>query len=612
MKASYLETLDRIKDEHAEMSKHVNQQRSDIEKVALEKENMNRSYMTYAEVSNTLRSDLRKAEEINTRLQEFIMQSLAPQLSQDNQANCLAALEAFKTASPRENGNGAPALPPGFPPGAAGMLGMMPNMPFGMSPAMSQLFNQFASPHVNGGDGAGGSSGGASEAKKAKLEDPDDGELEIDVTNDDHPSTASNGGAANKNGRDSTNSVASSGASTPSIASNSRARQQQQPLAGLQGLEQMNFLAGFNPNLLRQASAAGGFNFLNDPHAQARLAAAIGQIGSRPAYSFKIVDGGVPTPTSFPPDAQKGPGIPTGLKKKMELNHGEVVCAATISRDNSRVYTGGKGCVKIWDVKESDISGATVVNRPPIASLDCLKENYIRSCKLFEDGNTLLIGGEASTVALWDLTTETKTLDLETDSQACYALAMSPDEKLLFACLADGNILIYDIHNKVKVGTLPGHQDGASCLDLSKDGTKLWSGGLDNSVRCWDLAQRKEVAKHDFASQVFSLGCCPNDEWVAVGMENNYVEVLSTTGKEKYQLTQHESCVLSLKFAHSGKFFISTGKDNALNAWRTPYGASLFQLKENSSVLSCDISFDDSLIVTGSGEKKATLYAVEY
>lgn len=66
-----------------------------------------------------------------------------------------------------------------------------------------------------------------------------------------------------------------------------------------------------DPNLLRQASAAGGFNFLNDPHAQARLAAAIGQIGSRPAYSFKIVDGGVPTPTSFPPDAQKGPGIPT-------------------------------------------------------------------------------------------------------------------------------------------------------------------------------------------------------------------------------------------------------------------------------------------------------------
>lgn len=74
----------------------------------------------------------------------------------------------------------------------------------------------------------------------------------------------------------------------------------------------------------------------------------------------------------------------------------------------------------------------------------------------------------------------------------------------------------------------------------------------------------------------------------------------------------HESCVLSLKFAHSGKWFISTGKDNVLNAWRTPYGASLLTAKESSSVLSCDISSDDKYIVTGSGEKKATVYEVGY
>ncbi|VDM85314.1 unnamed protein product [Strongylus vulgaris] len=53
-------------------------------------------------------------------------------------------------------------------------------------------------------------------------------------------------------------------------------------------------------------------------------------------------------------------------------------------------------------------------------------------------------------------------------------------------------------------------------------------------------------------------------------MENNNVEVgfsqyplvdvLNTTRTEKYQLHQHESCVLSLKFAHSGRWFVSTGK----------------------------------------------------
>lgn len=36
------------------------------------------------------------------------------------------------------------------------------------------------------------------------------------------------------------------------------------------------------------------------------------------------------------------------------------------------------------------------------------------------------------------------------------------------------------------------------------------------------------------------------------------------------------------------------------------------QTKETSSVLSCDISTDDKYIVTGSGDKKATVYEVLY
>lgn len=117
-------------------------------------------------------------------------------------------------------------------------------------------------------------------------------------------------------------------------------------------------------------------------------------------------------------------------------------------------------------------------------------------------------------------------------------------------------------------------------------------------------------------------------------MENSHVEVLHASKPDKYQLHLHESCVLSLRFAACGKWFVSTGKDNLLNAWRTPYGASIFQVsyyiyfiilikkckliiifiqsKETSSVLSCDISTDDKYIVTGSGDKKATVYEVIY
>lgn len=53
-----------------------------------------------------------------------------------------------------------------------------------------------------------------------------------------------------------------------------------------------------------------------------------------------------------------------------------------------------------------------------------------------------------------------------------------------------------------------GHTDGASCIDISHDGTKLWTGGLDNTVRSWDLREGRQLQQHDFTSQV-SLGDSP-------------------------------------------------------------------------------------------------------
>jgi len=62
-----------------------------------------------------------------------------------------------------------------------------------------------------------------------------------------------------------------------------------------------------------------------------------------------------------------------------------------------------------------------------------------------------------------------------------------------------------------------GHTDGASCIDVSPDGMKLWSGGLDNTVRSWDLTSGKQFHQFDFSSQIFSLGCCSTGDWLAVG-----------------------------------------------------------------------------------------------
>uniref|UniRef100_H2RQ92 Transducin-like enhancer protein 4 n=1 Tax=Takifugu rubripes TaxID=31033 RepID=H2RQ92_TAKRU len=329
-----------------------------------------------------------------------------------------------------------------------------------------------------------------------------------------------------------------------------------------------------------------------DPHHHIRVPglppSLSGIPGGKPAYSFHVSADGQMQPVPFPPDSLIGPGIPRHARQINTLGHGEVVCAVTISNPTRHVYTGGKGCVKVWDISHPG-------NKTPVSQLDWTTTSAPVGCS--PTVPTRRFASPAAPTGTSLSGTFTTRLWFGTEPGGAMAGLWG------VACSS---------HACFSFRQFQGHTDGASCIDISNDGTKLWTGGLDNTVRSWDLREGRQLQQHDFTSQIFSLGYCPTGEWLAVGMENNNVEVLHVTKPDKYQLHLHESCVLSLRFAHCGKWFVSTGKDNLLNAWRTPYGASIFQSKESSSVLSCDISIDDKYIVTGSGDKKATVYEVNY
>lgn len=52
------------------------------------------------------------------------------------------------------------------------------------------------------------------------------------------------------------------------------------------------------------------------------------------------------------------------------------------------------------------------------------RDNYIRSVKLLPDGRTLIVGGEASNLSIWDLASPSPRIkaELTSNAPACYAL----------------------------------------------------------------------------------------------------------------------------------------------------------------------------------------------
>lgn len=89
------------------------------------------------------------------------------------------------------------------------------------------------------------------------------------------------------------------------------------------------------------------------------------------AYSFHQTPDGQLQPVPFPSDALIGAGIPRHARQINTLSHGEVVCAVTISNPTKYVYTGGKGCVKVWDISQPGAAKSAV------SQLDCLVSEYV-------------------------------------------------------------------------------------------------------------------------------------------------------------------------------------------------------------------------------------------
>ncbi|XP_076481853.1 TLE family member transcriptional corepressor groucho isoform X7 [Bombus vancouverensis nearcticus] len=627
LKFTVADTCERIKEEFNFIQQQNHSLKIECEKLASEKTEMQRHYVMvrhfYYEMSYGLNVEMHKQTEIAKRLNAIIVQ-LLPFLAQEHQQQVANAVERAKQVTMSELN----AII-----GQQQQQGLQQLLDSDAEKSDQDLVvdvanEEASSPHANG-DHSDPRENGTLE----KLGAPG------------HVGPISGAGSTSVKDRPPSRSGSSSARSTPSLKSKdidkpgtpvAAARgsrsctptmggipgplasrvyhppsSQQTPPQGYQGLPSRGNEPPQSPspysNLPYARTSMLGF----DAHVRIPSTNGISNIpGGKPAYSFHMNGEGQLQPVPFPTDALIGPGIPRHARQINTLTHGEVVCAVTISNPTKYVYTGGKGCVKVWDIGHG--GGGSIKH---VSQLDCLqRDNYIRSVKLLPDCRTLIVGGEASQLIIWDLASPTPRIKTELTSAApaCYALAISPDSKVCFSCCSDGNIAVWDLQNETLIRQFQGHTDGASCIDISADGSKLWTGGLDNTVRSWDLREGRQLKQHDFTSQIFSLGYCPTGEWLAVGMENSNVEVLHATKSDKYQLHLHESCVLSLRFASCGKWFVSTGKDNLLNAWRTPYGASIFQSKESSSVLSCDISADDKYIVTGSGDKKATVYEVIY
>jgi WD40 repeat protein/tRNA A-37 threonylcarbamoyl transferase component Bud32 len=111
------------------------------------------------------------------------------------------------------------------------------------------------------------------------------------------------------------------------------------------------------------------------------------------------------------------------------------------------------------------------------------------------DGRLLASAGHDRTLRVWDPVTGQELCTLTGHADVAYDVAFSPDGRLLASAGWDGAVKLWDLSARRELRTLSGHTQRAHRLAFRPDGRQLASLGTDDQVLVWDLADGKVVAR---------------------------------------------------------------------------------------------------------------------